>query len=196
MITILGTLVGGIIAAIAMILNSHLSAKNAKQKDEQSFKRRNFEKYIEEIEKLYEEAIHLSSKLIRNKGRAASETLEKFYRLDAQLSLKSNPSIHSKFKTLKSEISTAAGKLTPLPEEFIPKFEDDEDRRYRMNKRKEIETLRDQEYQDHLSELLATHECLSEAMKEHIIEVKESLTYNSKKKPNQSKSHNSGRAAS
>ena len=132
--TIIGTIIGGIIAGLAMILNSYFNSKISREKDERDFKMKNFELYISALEKIYEDVLHLSDKLIRGKGSASNNELESFYKLEIQLRLKSNDTIYNGFKKLKGEIASMAQSIPNLPEEFIPQFEDDNHRRERLRK--------------------------------------------------------------
>ena len=123
--TIIGTIVGGIIAGIAMILNSHYSSKGQVKIEDRMFFRTELKKDIIELDSLYEKILHVADKLIRNLGSASNSDLENFYQIDVKLDLKSNRKIGLKFKKLASKITTMAKNLPKMPDEFIPKFEDD-----------------------------------------------------------------------
>jgi len=175
--TIIGTIIGGIIAGLAMIINSYFNSKISREKEELDLKRKNFQVYISSLEKIYEDVLHLAGKLIRGKGRASNDELESFYKLEIQLRLKSNDTIYNGFIKLKSEISNMAHNLPKLPEEFIPQFEDDDHRRERLRKRKQAEKIRDKESKKYMSNLNQMHKELSDDMKNHLAEKKESLTF-------------------
>jgi hypothetical protein len=131
-IIVISAIAGGIIAGAAMILNSYFNARIAREKEQREYKRINNDKHISDLESIYEEALHSLDKMIRDKGRASEDQMEKFYRLGIKLSLKSNAKINSGFNNLRSEIANMAKSLPALPEEFIPKFEDDNERKYRL----------------------------------------------------------------
>ena len=160
-----------------MVLNSYFSAKLSREKEDRAIRRNQYEKYLSELESLYEDCLHLLDKLIRGKGSASENELEKFYRLEIKISLKSNKTILSKFKELKSSIADMAASLSPLPEEFIPKFEDDSHRMQRMQKRKEAQEKRNDEAKNYQGKLYALHKELSGLMKNHLAEKKESLEF-------------------
>ena len=175
--TIIGTIIGGLIAGIAMVLNSYFSAKLSREKEDKAIRRNQYEKYLTELESLYEECLHLFDKLIRGKGSASQNELEKFYRLEIKISLKSNKSILSKFKKLKVSIADMAGGLCPLPEEFIPKFEDDSHRMQRLENRKVAEEKRNEEAKKYQGKLYSLHKELADLMKNHLAEKNESVEF-------------------
>jgi len=175
--TIIGTIIGGLIAGVAMVLNSYFSAKLSREKEDNAIRRNQYEKYLSELESLYENCLHLFDKLIRGKGSASENELEKFYRLEIKISLKSNKTILSKFQELKSSIADMAASLSPLPEEFIPKFEDDSHRMQRMQRRKEAQEKRNDEAKKYQGKLYSLHKALSGFMKNHLAEKKESLEF-------------------
>ena len=169
---IIGTIIGGIIAGLAMILNSHFNSRIARDKEQREYKRKTTDKYISDLESTYEEALHSLDKLIRNKGSAPEEELEKFYRLEIQLSLKSNAKIYKGFQELQSKIAGVAHNLPALPEEFIPKFEEDYARKQRLEKRKKAEQKRDEEAKKYTGDLYKLYQDLSNDMKNHLAELK------------------------
>jgi hypothetical protein len=142
---IVGIIVGAIITGIAMILNSYFNARTAREKEQRDYSRINNDKYISDLESIYEEALHSLDKMIRDKGRASAEDLERFYRLGIQLDLKSTEKIINGFANLRHEITVMAKNLPALPEEFIPDFERDEERKYRLETRRKAEQKRDNE---------------------------------------------------
>lgn len=166
------TIIGGIIAGGAMILNSYFNSRIARDKEEREYKRKNTDKYISDLESTYEDALHSLDKLIRDKGSASGGELEKFYRLKIQLSLKSNAKIYNGFEELQSKIANMALNLPALPEEFIPTFEQDSDRKYRLEKRNKAEQKREEEAKKYTSNLYKLYQDLSNDMKSHLAEIK------------------------
>jgi transcriptional regulator of heat shock response len=175
---VIGTIVGGIIAGLAMILNSLFNSRITRDKEQREYKRKNIDKHISDLESIYEDALQSLGKLIRDKGRASEGELEKFYRLGIKLSLKSNTKIYNGFVELQNEIVKMAHNLPALPEEFIPSFEDDLERRTRLERRKKAEQKRDKEAQKYTDKLYQLRQALSDEMKNHLAEVKELLTLN------------------
>ena len=169
---VIGTIVGGIITGLAMVLNSYFNSRIARDKEQREYKRKNTDKYISDLESIYEDALHSLDKLIRDKGRASEGEIEKFYRLKIQLSLKSNAKIYNGFQELQSEIANMAHNLPALPEEFIPKFEEDYERKNRLGKRKKAEQKRDEEAKKYTGNLYKLYQDLSNHMKNHLAEIK------------------------
>ncbi|MDD5617465.1 MAG: hypothetical protein PHG69_00050 [Candidatus Omnitrophica bacterium] len=167
-IGIIGAIIGGIIAGAAMILNSYFSTKFSSKQADQEKKRERLEKDIEETQKFYENALHLSDKLIRNEGMASETELEEFYRQEIRLGLISNKEVLKKFRELKSDIANFAHKLPKMPEEFIPKFEDDDDRRWRLEKRKKAKQKREKEAKKYRPDLYKKHSELANLMQGHL----------------------------
>lgn len=166
------TIIGGIIAGGAMILNSYFNSRIARGKEEREYERKNIDKYMSDIESTYENALHSLDKLIRDKGSTSERELEKFYRLKIQLNLKSNAKIYNEFEVLQSKIANLAHNLPALPEDFIPKFENDFDRENRLEKRKKAEQKREKEFKKYTSRLYKLHQELSNDMKNHLAEIK------------------------
>ena len=156
----------------AMILNSYVNSRIARDKEEREYKRKNTDKHISDLESTYEDALHSLDKLIRDKGIASEGELEKFYRLRIQLSLKSNAKICNEFQELQSGIANMAHNLPALPEEFIPTFEQDFDRKNRLEKRKKAEQKRDEEAKKYIGNLYKLCQGLSNDMKNHLAEIK------------------------
>jgi gas vesicle protein len=169
---IIGAIIGGIIAGLAMILNSYFNSRITRDKEQREYKRKTTDKYISDLENIYEEALHRLDKLIRNKGSAPEEELERFYRLEIQLSLKSNAKIYNEVRELRSKIADMAHNLTALPEEFIPKFEEDYARKQRLEKRKKAEQKREAEAKKYTGSLYKLYQDLSTDMKNHLAELK------------------------
>lgn len=169
---VIGTIVGGIIAGLAMILNSLFNSRIAREKEQREYKRKNTDKYISDLESIYEGTLYILDKLIRDKGRAAEGELEKFYRLKIQLSLESNAKICSSVEELQSKIVNMVQNLPALPEEFIPKFEGDYERKDRLEKRKKAEQKRAEEAKKYTGNLYKLYQDLSNDMKKHLAEIK------------------------
>jgi len=169
---IIGTIIGGIIAGLAMILNSYLKSRIARDKEQREYKRKATDKYISDLETTYEEALHSLDKLIRNRGSAPEQELEKFYKLEIRLGLESNAKIFAGFRELRAKIADMARNLPPLPEEFIPKFEEDYERKQRLEKRKKAEQKRDEEANKYTGNLYKLYQDLSNDMKDHLAELK------------------------
>ncbi len=172
---ILGIVIGSIITGLAMILNSFFNDRIARQREQREYRRVHTDKYISELESIYEDTLHSFDKLIRKKGINSESELEKFYKLGIQLRLKSNEKIYIKFKELRSGIVNMAGSIPALPEEFIPSFEDDEDRKYRLEKRKKAEEKRDKEAEKYIGNLYKEWQELSSDIKNHLAELKGTL---------------------
>ena len=173
---IIGIIVGGIITGLAMILNSFFNDRIARQKEQREYRRIHIDKDISNLESIYEDTLHSLDKLIRDKGRTSESELEKFYRLGIQLRLKSNEKIYDRFKELQNGIVNMAKSIPALPEEFIPQFEDDEERKYRLEKRKKAETKRDEEAKKYTGKLYQEWYELSSDMENHLAEIKAALT--------------------
>jgi len=155
-----------------MVLNSYFNSRIARDKEQREYQRKNTDKYISDLESIYEDALHSLDRLIRDKGIASEGELEKFYRLEIQLSLKSNAKIYNGFQELRSGIVNMAHSLPALPEEFIPTFEDDSHRKNRLQKRKKAEQKRDEEAKKYIGNLYKLYKDLSNDMKDHLAEIK------------------------
>jgi len=169
---LIGTIVGCIITGLAMILNTHFNAKIAREKEQREYKRIYADRDISELENMYVEALHSLDKLIRGQGRASETELEKFYRLEIQLRLKSNATIIKSFQELRSEIVNMAQNIPPLPEEFIPQFEQDYDREARLRREKKAKQKRDKEAEQYIGNLYLMHRELLGHMENHLAEKK------------------------
>lgn len=163
--TIIGTVLGALIAGGAMLLNAIISSKNERDRQSQADARRLLEKELNELSMLYEDVLHISDRLIRNKGRDTEDQLEKFYKLEIKLRLHSTEEIRKAFKAVRSSISTMVDKLPPPPEEFIPKFEEDHEKKWRLQKRKEWEVERDNKAGEHMPECWEKHSELAALLK-------------------------------
>lgn len=171
-IGIIGAIIGGIITGAAMILNSYFSTKFSSKQADQNKKRERLEKDIEETQKFYESILHLSDKLIRNEGMANESELEEFYKQEIRLKLISTREILEKFRGLKSDIADFAHKLPKMPEEFIPKFEDDDNRRWRLEERKKAKQRREKEAKKYRPDLNKKHSELADLMQIHLQNMK------------------------
>lgn len=163
---------GALIAGISMIAKSYFDARIAREKEQREYKRMNNNKRISELEGVYGEALHGLDKMIRDKGMATEGQIEKLNRLEIELGLKSNSKIHDGAANLMYEISNMAKSLPSLPEEFIPKFENDDDRKYRLEKRKKAEQKRNEEAKKYTSKLYQMYRELAIDMREHLAELK------------------------
>ena len=114
------TIIGGISAGGAMILNSYFNSRITRDKEEREYRRQNTDKYISDLETIHEDALYSLDKLIRDKGSASGGELDRFYRLRIQLRLKSKAKIYNGFEELQSKIANMAHNLPASPEEFIP----------------------------------------------------------------------------
>jgi len=171
-IGIIGAIIGGIITGVAMILNSYFSTKFSSKQADQEKKRERLEKDIEETRKFYENILHLSDKLIRNEGMASNAELEEFYKQEIRLRLVSNKEVLGKFQELKSSIADFAHKLPKMPEEFIPSFEDDNNRRWRLEERKKAKQAREKAAKKYRPDLYKKHSALADLMQTHLQGIK------------------------
>ena len=169
---IIGAAVGALITALALIGKSYFDARFAREKEQREYKRINDDKCISDLESIYKEALHSLDKMIRDKGRASEEQIERFYNLEIQLNLKSTSKITDSFRDLRNAIAAMAKSLPALPEEFIPTFENDDHRRYRLEKRRKAEQKRDNEAKKYIDNLYKMHQELSSDMKNHLAELK------------------------
>ena len=169
---IIGTIAGAIIAGAALIIKSYFDARSAREKEQREYRRIKNDKYISDLESIYEEALHSLDKMIRERGRASEEQIERFYQLGIQLDLKSTTKIAKGFMNLRNEIAKMAKSLPALPKEFIPTFEDDEERRHRLEQRAKVEEKRDSEAKKYTGNLRKMYFELSDDMKNHLAELK------------------------
>ena len=167
---VIGTIIGAIITGLAMLLNSFFNARISRDKEQREYNRTHIDKDVSDLESMYEQSLHSIDKLIRGKGSASEGELENFYKLGIRLRSKSNEKVYEGFNQLRSEIVNMAKNIPPLPEEFIPKFEGDEERRYRLEKRKKAEQKREKEAGKYIAKLYQTYYQLSDEMKNHLAE--------------------------
>jgi len=169
---LIGTIVGCIITGFLIILNTHFNAKIAREKEQREYRRMCADRDISDLENLYVEALHSLAKLIRGQGVALEPELEKFYRLEIQLRIKSNATIIKGFQELRSEIVNMAQNIPSLPEEFIRKFEPDDEREARLKRTKKAKQNRDKEAKKYTGNLYRMHEELLGHMENHLVEKK------------------------
>ena len=172
---IVGIIIGAILTGVAMILNSYFSVKFSTERANLEKKQERLEKEIVETGKFYENILHLSDKLIRNKGVAEKTELEEFYKQGITLKLISVKEIIEKFCEFKSDICGFAHKLSRLPEEFIPSFEGDDDRRYRLEERKKVIQKREKEAEEYVPSLYHKYSELADLMKKHLQSLKDKI---------------------
>jgi len=169
---VIGIIVGCSITALAMLLNSFLSSRSARAKEQREYMRKNADKYISDLERTYLDALYMLDTLIRGEGRAAEDRLEEFYKLRIQLNLKSNAKIHSSFEALVSKIVDMSENLPSLQEELIPHFEDDYEREARLERRKKAEQKRSEAAKPYIGNLRKSYRDLSNDMEKHLTEIK------------------------
>ncbi len=169
---VIGTIVGALLAGTAMVANSYFTNRLQERSTDKKAKRDQLEKEYSSTQNFYEEVLHLSDKLIRNEGRASTDELEKFYKLEIRLTLISNSEVLESFKNLKSSISDYAHSLPQLPDEFIPKFEDDYLRKQRLEREKASKVKREKKAKKLQPDLYKKHKALSEVMKTHLDSIK------------------------
>ncbi|HEX7542828.1 MAG TPA: hypothetical protein VF385_01975 [Patescibacteria group bacterium] len=172
-IGIIGVVAGAILTGVAMILNSYFSNKFLEKRDDKIKKKNRLEKDFDEIQKFYEQVLHLSDKLIRKEGRAVENELEEFYRFKIKLKLISNSEILAKFEELSGDIGDFARKLPQLYDEFIPTFENDDHKRFRLEAEKEAKSEREKEAKKYRPKLYKKHSELSKLMKDHLQDIKD-----------------------
>jgi len=173
--TIIGTIIGGLIAAIAMVVNSLMGARLSEAKEDREFKKRNFEKELTFIDDLYKRSLHLSGKLIRDKGSMSTEELDEFYMLEVNFSLHASKSIQEKLTELRNEIAVMASALPEYPDIFRKTFEGDEERRLREQAIKKAEESRAQEAKKYQGKLYKLRNEMAKEMKNHLASMKDSL---------------------
>ena len=170
---LIGTIIGAVLAGGAMILNSYYSAKRREEREDHLARRKVLEKDMASLEALYQETLELLDRIIRKQGRDEAGKIEKVYSIEVKLQLQAPKEVFDKFRDIKNSVSKMSGKLTPFPEEFIPKFEDDNDRFARLEARKNAESLRTEEAKEYLPEIYKQYEKLTELMKNDIAEKKQ-----------------------
>ncbi|WP_299534565.1 hypothetical protein [Ulvibacterium sp.] len=183
--TLIGTLLGAIIAGLAVILNSRYTAKTTLKRENRNRLIDEKERDVQELEKLYQDILHLLDKLIRSLGSLTESELEKYYKLEIRLDLLSTKEITEKLNDVSSAISKMVSELTKMPEEFIPKFEEDSERKWRLNERKKAKEKREKESKKYTPDIGSKYNELSELMKidlqkRRILDIDEYLEYRKK----------------
>ena len=183
--TLIGTLLGALIAGGAVILNSFYSAKTTLKRENRNRLIDEKERDVQELEKLYQDTLHLIDKLIRNLGSMTEGELEKYYKMEIRLELISTKEITEKLKEVSNSISKMAAELPKMPEEFIPNFEHDDSRKRRLEKRNEAKEKRKIESKKYIPEIRDEYNQLSELMKidlqeRRILDVEEYVKYRKK----------------
>ena len=168
--TIIGTVLGALIAGLSMFLNSIYSSKAIQKREDRKRLIEEKDRDIKELELIYEKTLHLFDKLIRELGSLPSSELEDFYKITIRLKLISTEPINEKVKSLRVSISDMNSSLPDMPEEFIPKFEEDSDRKYRLEKRKEAKENRKNKSKEFLTDLRDEYKSLSDLMKRDLQE--------------------------
>ncbi len=151
-----------------MLLNAFITSKNARERQKQADATRLLEKELSDLSILYEDVLHTSDRLIRNKGRDTDQQLEKFYKVEVKLRLHSTEKIRKAFKSVRSSIAEMVNNLPSPPEEFIPKFEEDHEKQRRLEKRKEWETERDLAAKEHMPKCWERHSDLAKLLKDDL----------------------------
>lgn len=183
--TIIGTILGAIIAGSAVLLNSVYSTKSAIQRENRSRLIDEKDRDIKELETLYQDILHSLDKLIRNLGSMTESELEKYYKMEIRIELISTKEIALKLSEVSKGISKMASELPNMPDEFIPKFEEDYQRESRLNERKKAKEKRKKKAKEFTPELRKSYNNLSELMKvdlqkRRILDVTEYIEYREK----------------
>ena len=172
LLTLIGTILGAVIAGSAMIINSLVSTWLNNRKEKLNLKQKQFEKDLAEISQLYESCLSALRKLIKDYGMATDKEWKNFYDIEIKLKLYSESNIVDKFIETKNAIIDLSHSLPPLPEEFVPKFEGDEHRAKRLADRKEAEYARKQEANKLLPPVNKKFNQFSEMLKNNLKEKK------------------------
>jgi hypothetical protein len=133
---LIGTIVGAIIAGAAMILNSYFSARRQEHREDHMARRKQLEKDLNELNQLYQDSLQILDRIIRKHGFDKEGKVETLYNIEVKLQLTGTTEIYKKFKKIRNAVADMASKLPPFPEEFIPKFEDDNHRYARLEREK------------------------------------------------------------
>lgn len=169
---LIGTIIGALIAGLAMILNSYYSARRQEQREDHLARRKQLEKDINEISKLYQDSLQILDRIIRKHGLDQEVKLETLYNIEVKLQLSGTTEIYDKFEEVKSAVVDMAHKLPPFPEEFIPEFENDAERYERLEARKKADQKRKTAAKKYLPKILKKYHELSKLMKENLINRK------------------------
>lgn len=168
--TIIGTVIGALIAGFSVLLNSIYSSKSIQKREDRKRLIEEKDRDVKELESLYEKTLHLFDKLIRELGSLPSSELEDFYKITIRLKLISTETINKKVKGLRISISKMVNALPEMPEEFIPKFEDDSDRKFRLEQRKKAKQKREEKSDEFITDLRNEYKELSDLMKRDLQE--------------------------
>lgn len=168
--TIIGTILGALIAGFSMLLNSIYSSKSIQKREDRKRLIDEKDRDIKELESIYEKTLHLIDRLLRELGSLPSSELEDYYKIEIKLELLSTDLINNKVKDLRAGISKMTSALSDMPEEFIPKFEEDHVRKYRLERRKSASEKRKEESKEYLPDLRKIYKELSELMKRDLQE--------------------------
>jgi len=169
---LIGTIVGAIIAAAAMILNSYFNARRHEQRENHMARRARLEKDVTELSQLYQDSLQILDRIIRKYGLDEEGKLEALYKIEVKLQLTGTAEIYKKFREVKGAVADMAHKLPPFPKEFIPQFENDDQRYSRLEARKKAEKKRDSEAEKHLPDIYKKYNELSELMKQDLMNRK------------------------
>jgi len=180
--TIVGTLLGAIIAGLAVLLNSVYSTKSTVKRENRNRLNDEKERDVKELEILYQNILHSLDKLIRDLGSMVESELEKFYKMEIRVELISTKEIVDKLNEVSVGISNMASELPKMPEEFIPKFEEDYNRQSRLLTRKKAKEKRNKKAKEFTPEIRKEYNKLSELMKidlqkRRILDVDEYIKY-------------------
>lgn len=171
-LTLISAIIGAVIAGTAMIINSIVSNWLNNKKETLHLKQKQIEKSLSEISQLYESCLLALKKLVSDQGLATDKEWKNFYEIEIKLKLYSESSIVNKFVEVKNSIVDLSHKLPAMPEEFIPKFEEDEHRQKRLTERKKAEQKREKEAQKLLPEINKKYKEFSEMLKADLDEKK------------------------
>jgi len=183
--TLIGTILGALIAGLSVFLNSVYSSKTLQKREHRNRIRDEKDKDISELEKLYQDILHLLDKLTRELGSLDKTEIERYYNLEIRLQLISTTKINQKVNIVRSKISEMASQLPTMPDEFIPKFEEDLDRRARLRNRKKAKKERKEKSEEFFPDIRKEYENLQKLMKEDLenrklLDVENYLEYRKK----------------
>ncbi len=103
--TIMGTVIGALIAGFSVLLNSISSSKSIQKREDRKGLIEEKDRDVKELESLYEKTLHLFDTLIRELGSLPSSESEDFYKIMIRLKLISTETINKKVKGLRISIS-------------------------------------------------------------------------------------------
>ena len=166
--TIIGTILGALIAGLSLLLNSIYSSKSTQKREDRKRLIDEKDRDIKELESIYEKSLHLIDKLLRELGSLPSSELEEYYKIEIRLELISTEEINEKIKDIRGGIADMMKELPNIPEEFIPKFEDDYQRESRLKRKKTAEVKRKEKSKEFTPDLRAKYKDISELMKKDL----------------------------